>query len=54
MATITYPSDVTDAEWHVVAPLLPAAKPGGRPQSVDLRRIINGLFSLVRIGCAGR
>ncbi len=44
MATITYPSDLTDAEWRVVAPLLPPAKPGGRPRSVDLRRILNGLF----------
>lgn len=54
MATIIYPSDLTDAEWHVVAPLLPPAKSGGRPRSVDLRRILNGLFYLVRSGCAWR
>lgn len=54
MATITYPSDLTDAEWRVVAPLLPPAKPGGRPRSVDVRRILNGLFYLVRSGCAWR
>ncbi len=54
MANLTYPSDVTDAEWHILAPLLPAAKPGGRPRAVDLRRILNGLFYLVRSGCAWR
>lgn len=54
MATILYPSDLTDAEWRFVAPLLPPAKSGGRPRSVDLRRILNGLFYLVRSGCAWR
>lgn len=44
MATITYPSDLTDAEWRVVPPLLPLAKSGGRPRFVDLRRILKGLF----------
>jgi putative transposase len=54
MATIRYPSDLTDAEWRVVAPLLPPARPGGRPRSVNPRRILNGLFYLVRSGCAWR
>lgn len=49
-----YPSDLTDAEWAVLSPLLPEAKPGGRPRSVDLRRILNGLWYLVRSGCAWR
>jgi len=52
MATLVYPSDLTDAEWGVFAPLLPTAKPGGRPRSVNLRRVVNGLFYLVRSGCA--
>jgi putative transposase len=47
-----YPSDLTDAEWRILSPLLPAAKPSGRPRSVDLRRIVDGLFYLVRAGCA--
>jgi putative transposase len=38
----------------VLIPLLPAAKPGGRPRSVDLRRILNGVFYLLRTGCAWR
>lgn len=45
---------MTDAEWRVSAPLLPAAKPGGRPRSVDLRRVLNDLFYLVRSGFAWR
>lgn len=39
MATILYPSDLTDAAWRLVAPLLPPAESGGRPRSVDLRHI---------------
>lgn len=54
MAIPVYPSDLTDAEWRVLAPLLPTAKFGGRPRSVDLRRILNGLWYLVRSGCAWR
>lgn len=54
MATPVYPSDLTDAEWALLAPLLPGPKSGGRPRSVDVRRILNGLFYLVRSGCAWR
>lgn len=49
-----YPSDLTDGEWKLLSPFLPTAKPGGRPRSVDLRRILNGLLYLVRSGCAWR
>lgn len=54
MAIPVYPSDVTDAEWAVLAPLLPPPKPRGRPRTVDLRRIVNGLFYVLRSGCAWR
>lgn len=54
MSVSSYPSDLSDHEWAVLAPLLPAAKPGGRPRSVDLRQILNGIFSLLRTGCAWR
>jgi transposase len=49
-----YPSDWTNAEWALLAPLIPAAKPGGRPRSADMRRIVNGIFSVLRSGCAWR
>lgn len=43
-AKLRYPSDVTDAEWAHIAPLIPPAKRGGHKRSVDLREIINGLM----------
>lgn len=49
-----YPSDLSDTQWCILAPLLPEAKPGGRPRSVNLRAILNGLFYLIRSGCAWR
>ena len=49
-----YPSDLTDEQWQIIAPLLPLAKPGGRPRTVDLREVINGIFYLNRSGCAWR
>ncbi len=54
MLTIPYPSDLSDPEWEILAPLLPTAKPGGRPRTVNLRRILNGIFYLLRGGCAWR
>jgi putative transposase len=54
MPRTTYPSDLSDREWALLEPLLPAAKPGGRPRSVNLRVILNGIFSLLRTGCAWR
>jgi putative transposase len=38
----------------VLAPLLPPAKPGGRPRTVNLRLILNGIFYLLRSGCQWR
>lgn len=41
---MTYPSDLTDAEWQIVEPLLPLNKPVGRPPEVDLRNVLNAIF----------
>ena len=49
-----YASDLSDQEWAVLEPLIPSAKPGGRPRSVDMRQILNGIFYLLRSGCAWR
>jgi putative transposase len=49
-----YPSDLTDGQWKLVEPLLPAAKPGGRPRTTDLREVLNGILYLVRTGCSWR
>ena len=32
-----YPSDLTDAEWEQMAPLIPPARTGGRPRKTDMR-----------------
>src|SRR6516162_7975227 len=49
-----YPSDLTNRQWNRLTGLLPAAKPGGRPRTVDLREVINGILYTVRGGCAWR
>jgi len=49
-----YPSDLTDEEWAVVEPLIPPAKPGGRPRRADMRQILNALFYQQRTGCQWR
>jgi putative transposase len=49
-----YPTDLTDEQWKLVAPLLPAAKPGGRPRSVDLCEVLNGIFYVIRGGVPWR
>ena len=49
-----YPSDVTDVQWRLVEPLLPAALPGGRPRKVNLREVVNALFYRNREGCTWR
>jgi putative transposase len=49
-----YPSDLIDAEWFILAPLVPPAKPGGRPREHDMRQILNGIFYVLRSGCSWR
>jgi len=49
-----YPSDLTDAQWQELAPLLPAAKTGGRPRTVDMREVINAILYVLRSGCTWR
>ena len=49
-----YPSDMTDAEWALLEPLIPAAKHGGRPRKTDMRAAINAILYLLRTGCPWR
>ncbi len=49
-----YPSDVTDAEWAILEPLIPAVKPGGRPEEIERREIVNGILYVLRSGCPWR
>jgi putative transposase len=48
---VSYPTDLSDPEWAILEPLLPPPKPGGRPRSVNLRLILNGIFYVLRSGC---
>jgi len=54
MARRPYPSDLTDAQWALMEPQIPAAKPGGRPREVNLREVIDGILYVLRSGCAWR
>lgn len=51
-----YPSDLTDAEWQILVPVLPSSSPSGRgrPRTRDLREILNAIFYVLRSGCAWR
>lgn len=49
-----YPSDLTDAQWAQLEPLLPPPATRGRKRSVDLREIMNALFYLDKTGCQWR
>ena len=49
-----YPSDLTDAQWAILEPLIPPAKPGGRPRAVAMRALSNGILYHLRTGGAWR
>lgn len=49
-----YPSDVTDAQWAILEPLVAKPGPMGRPVKLDLRAIVNALLYMSRSGCQWR
>jgi len=49
-----YATDLSDAEWAILASLLPAPKPRGRPMKWPMRTIMDGIFYVVRSGCQWR
>jgi putative transposase len=49
-----YPSDLSDVQWAVVEPWIPAPRPGGRPRKTDMREVVNAIFYLTREGCSWR
>jgi transposase len=51
---LRYPSDLTDAEWALIAPLIRPAKRGGRQRSVLVREVMNGLLYALETGCQWR
>ena len=45
---------LSDDQYRLLEPFIPPAKPGGRPRTTDMRRLLDGLFSVVRTGCQWR
>ena len=46
-----YPSDMSDVEWALVAPMIPPARRGGRPRDVNVREVLNAVFYVLATGC---
>ena len=51
---VGYPSDLTDGEWALIAPLFPAARGGGRPRTTCLRKVMDAILYIASSGCAWR
>ena len=51
---LRYPTDLTDAEWALVAPHIRAAKRGGRPRTTNMREVTNAILYLLGTGCQWR
>jgi transposase len=51
---LRYPSDLTNAEWVLVEPVIRPAKRGGNKRRVDVREIVNGLMYILSTGCQWR
>ena len=49
-----FPSDLTDAQWARLEPLIPPGNTGGRPRKTDMRAAMNAIFYLLRTGCPWR
>ena len=48
---LRYPSDLTDAEWGLIAPIIPPGKRGGRRREVSVREVLNAIFYVLSTGC---
>lgn len=50
----SYPSDLSQDQCELLSSLIPEGKPRGRPHSVDMQAVINGIFYILCAGCAWR
>jgi transposase len=48
---LRYPSDLTDAEWALIEPMIPPARHGGRKRSINIREVLNAIFYVLWTGC---
>jgi len=51
---LRHPTDLTDAEWALVEPLIPLAKRGGNKRTARMREVVNGLMHVLGTGCQWR
>jgi transposase len=51
---LRYPSDLTDAEWQLIAPLIPPAKRGGGKRTVNMREVVNPRRDRHELSCRKR
>ena len=56
MARKPYPTDISDVEWDLIKPMIPAERKGkrGKKREVDMREVINAIFYILRAGCSWR
>ena len=54
MTRARYPTDPTDRQWRRLEPLIPAARPGGRPRSADVREVVDAILDVLRNGVVWR
>lgn len=52
--SLSYPSSLTHDQWELLESLIPDAKPGGRPRSVDMQAVVNAILYILCAGCAWR
>jgi len=51
MSRKSYPTNLCDAEWEILAPLIPAAKPGEHPRTTEMREVCNAIYYHLKTGC---
>src|SRR5258706_3698517 len=51
MKRTPYPSDLTDAQWVILARFIPPAKPGGAPRRLDMREVLKAILYVLHTGC---
>ena len=49
-----YPSDLTDAQWDLLAPLIPETSPNATQDTIPRRELVNGVLYVLRTGCSWR
>lgn len=54
MTPLAYRSDLTSAQWQLLEPYIPAARPGGRPRILMMQAVCNAIFYLIGNGCQWR